>query len=87
MKEGAQTIEEQAFFYNKKLKKLILSTSFEKFAKEDAIFRDVTALESIDVESGNATFASIGGLLLNKTTKSLVYFPPANKTENLTQEV
>lgn len=84
MKEGAQTIEEQAFFYNKKLKKLILSTSFEKFAKEDAIFRDVTALESIDVESGNATFASIGGLLLNKTTKSLVYFPPANKTENLT---
>lgn len=84
MKEGAQTIEEQAFFYNKKLKKLILPISFEKFAKEDAIFRDATALESIDVESGNTTFASTGGLLLNKTTKSLVYFPPANKTENLT---
>lgn len=81
---GVTTIGEQAFFYNHKLEELVLPESFSKFdTTVDLIFGHVTGLKRIEVKTGNPNFASIGGILVNATTKEFMYFPPANDTESL----
>ena len=82
--EGITGIMQQAFGDNHHLKTLVLSTTVESFQNIGATFRGSDALETIEVKDGNANFTSMGGILTKLDTKELYFFPPANKTENLT---
>lgn len=81
--EGVTYIAQQAFGDNNKLKKLIFSSTVSSFQNEAAIIRNSTALEEFDVHPNNPILGAISGLLYKKQTKTLFYYPPGKKSEEL----
>ena len=75
---GVLSVGSGAFADNEYLGSLTISSSVNTFdAEPEKIFANSTALKEIDVESGNVSFASTEGLLVNRPARELMFFPPA----------
>lgn len=79
--EGITGFDQSAFIYQTKLKEVTLSSSVASFNAN--AFNNSPNIEKINVVAGNAKYASIDGMLIDKTEKQLVFFPPANKVESV----
>lgn len=80
--EGAENFDApQAAGYCHNLKTVTLPASFKAFNAR--AFEHSDNLEKVFVAEGNETFESMDGMLYNKTTRSLDYFPAGNKVESL----
>jgi hypothetical protein len=82
VQEGVTWVGQQAFRYTS-LKKISFPATLATFQHASNHFTGATALEEIEVASGNTNWASTGGILVNSAEKQLYFFPPANKAESL----
>lgn len=76
--EGVTKIQDQSFFYNNILEVLNIPASVANGVdvSADKTFRYVTALKAINVDPENEYYASSYGLLVDKTSGTLVMCPP-----------
>ena len=73
--EGVTKVQDQSFYYNNILEVLNLPSTMTAITG-NSTFRESTALKAVNVAAGNTMYASSGGLLVDLTTKELVYCPP-----------
>ncbi len=76
--EGVTKIQDQSFFYNNILEVLNIPASVANGVdvSADKTFRYVTALKAINVDPEDEYYASSYGLLVDKTSGTLVMCPP-----------
>ena len=79
--EGYKKIKLDAFTNNSRLKELTLAST-SGFDRIFDTFSTMTALERINVAEGHSTYASVDGMLMDKTTSTLE-FCPMNYSENV----
>lgn len=70
---SVESIDNYAFAYNKSLISIIIPNSVKYIG--EAAFTECSSLSEFTVESGSETFASIGGVLFNKSNSSLMAYP------------
>ena len=73
--EGVTKVQDQSFYYNNILEVLNLPSTMTAITG-NSTFRESTALKAVNVAAGNTMYASSAGLLVDLTTKELVYCPP-----------
>ena len=73
--EGVTKIQEQSFFYNHILEIVTLPATMQQIVG-NSTFRYSTAFKAVHVTEGNTLYASSSGILVDRTTKSLLYCPP-----------
>jgi uncharacterized repeat protein (TIGR02543 family) len=71
--EGVVSISEWAFSYSQLLETIALPASVREIG--NTAFQDSLLLENINVDTANAVFASLNGVLFNKTLTQLEAYP------------
>lgn len=81
--EGVTTIGTSAFGWNSSLEEITLSSTVTTLPRQDKIINGSTKIRAIYVAEGNTTYGSTNGFLVDKTTGTLMAFPPANTDETI----
>jgi len=74
--EGVTKVQDQSFYYNHTLETLVLPSTLTTI-QADATFRESTGFKEVLVADGNPKYASSFGILVDRTTKGMLYCPPA----------
>lgn len=81
--EGVTALGTSAFGWNGSLEEITLSSTIATLPRQDKIINNSTKVRAIYVADGNATYGSTNGFLVDKTTGTLMAFPPANTDETI----
>lgn len=84
MPEGVTHIGTSAFGWNNYLEELTLASTIDTLPRQDKIINNSTKVKAIYVAEGNTKYGSTNGFLVDKTTATLMAFPPANTDETIT---
>lgn len=88
MVAGCTEVGGDSFFYNNKLKKLVLSSELTNILKDGA-WRNMSALEAFEVPDDNACYFTVAEGILGEYARNgkssyLAFCPPAYDKENIT---
>jgi hypothetical protein len=83
--EGVKMIATNAFGWNDYLEELTLSSTVVRLedTRNNAFMTSSTKVKEFYVAEGNTVFATTGGFLVNKTTGTLLTFPPGKTDETI----
>jgi hypothetical protein len=83
--EGVTTIATNAFGWNDYLEELTFSSTVVRLedTRNNAFMTSSTKVKEFHVAEGNTVFATTGGFLVNKTTGTLLTFPPGKTDETI----
>lgn len=81
--EGVTTLGTSAFGWNNYLEELSFPASLVNLPRQDLIVNGSTKIKKYNVAAGNTVLASTNGFLVDKTTGTLMAFPPGNTDETI----
>lgn len=81
--EGVTTLGTSAFGWNTYLEEITLSSTVTSLPRQDKIINNSKKVKAIYVAEGNTAYGSTNGLLVEKSTGTLMAFPPANTDETM----
>lgn len=81
--EGVKTLSTSAFGWNDYLEELGFAASLVNLPRQDQIVNGSTKIKKYTVAAGNPILASTNGFLVDKTTGTLMAYPPGNTDETI----